>query len=492
MKNEPSTVWSPSSPQAAPLNNGTPPLVQALITYDHLQRRRYHVPAHAGFNLLPPELDLVRDPYRYDLSELEGLDVLSEPFESILEAQAQVASLFGVAQSYFLINGASVGLMTALLSTVKPGDTVLLPRNAHRSVLSGLILTGAKPVWFLPERLPEWGLWGSVTPEQVLAQLEAHPEAKALFITSPTYEGLGSDVAALAKLCRARGVYLVVDEAHGGLWPFSQQLPTSATQLGADAVIHSMHKSGGSLTQSALAHLPLGSRIDPAMFQQCLNTLQTTSPSYLLLASLEASCHALASQDGQRRVAALMAQTQALRAELGAKLKNFCLFEALGRQAELCDPCKLYLIHPHESGADWGARLEAEQQLAYESASPDGVLYLANLGLQPEDFEALKTALLHEDKTHGRERATQASLHDALAPKSPMILLPEMVMLPRDAFFAHGEQVSPERAVGRIAKETIVHCPPGIPVLFPGERVLPAHLPFLPKPGVLVVSDVTS
>lgn len=488
MKNEPSTVWSPSSPQAAPLSNGAPPLVQALTTYDHLQRRRYHVPAHAGFNLLPPEWDLVRDPYRYDLSELEGLDVLSEPFESILEAQAQVAELFGVAQSYFLINGASVGLMAALLSTVKPGDTVLLPRNVHRSVLSGLILTGAKPVWFLPERLPEWGLWGAVTPAQVTAQLDTHPEVKALFITSPTYEGLGSDVAALAKLCRERNIYLIVDEAHGGLWPFSAQLPTSAAHLGADAVIHSMHKSGGSLTQSALAHLPKGSRIDPAVFQQCLNTLQTTSPSYLLMASLEASCHALASTEGQRRINSLLEQTHALRAQLNANLKAFRLFETKGEQAAFCDPCKLYFIHPTESGEDWATRLEEDQQMAYESASPYGALYLANLGLQPEDFEYLQTALLAEDKVSGEAEPVQSKTQERLEQQNPAVLVPEMALLPRDAFFAPSEQVSTELAVGRIAKETVVHCPPGIPVLFPGERVLPAHLPFLPENGLLVVA----
>ena len=537
MKNEPSTVWNPSSPLALPPScetgphspetsgngRGTPPpLVQALIEYNHLQRRRYHVPAHAGLNLLPPAWDLALDPYRYDLSELDGLDVLSEPADTLLEAQAQVAQLFGVAHSYFLINGASVGLMAALISAVRPGETVLLPRNVHRAVLSGFIMTGAKPVWFLPERLPEWGLWGGVKPAQVEAQLKAHPEAKALVITSPTYEGLGSDVAALAQCCRARGVLLIVDEAHGSLWPFSEALPTSAAHLGADAVIHSMHKSGGSLTQSALAHLPHGSRIDPAVFQQSLNTLQSTSPSYLLMASLEASCHALVSEDGQRRVADLLAQTQSLRASLKAQLKTFRLFEGQDHQVPYCDPCKLYLIHPHEPGDDWGARLEGERQLAYESASPYGVLYLANLGLQPDDWAYLQASLLAEDKrttvspvssnldsgldagsTTGQTREDLAeALHEtknqpatlqaALERQNPAVLLPEMALLPREAFFAPGERVTPAQALGRMSKETVVHCPPGIPVLLPGERVLPAHLPFLPEQGLLVVVNETA
>jgi arginine decarboxylase len=496
MKSEPSTVWSLSSPQLPALpsmEGGAPPLTQALIDYQNQQRRRYHVPAHAGLSLLPPAWDLVRDPYRYDLSELEGLDVLSEPFESILEAQTRIAELFGVAHSYLLINGASVGLTAAMLSVLKPGETVLLPRNVHRSVLSGLILAGARPVWFLPERLPEWGLWGAVSPTEVEAQLAAHPEAKALFITSPTYEGIGSDVTALAELCRSRGICLIVDEAHGGLWPFSEQLPTSAVHLGADIVIHSMHKSGCSLTQSALAHLPKGSKIDPAVLQQALNTLQTTSPSYLLMSSLEATCHALASPAGRERLHAHLERTHRLRENFKANLTAFQLFEPLAPQTRYWDPCKLYLTLPQESGEDWGARLEEEQQLSYESASPYGVLYLSNLGLLDEDLDVLQARLLAEDarlsKAATEKTSSGKSIQAELEAQNPSILVPEMALLPRDAFFAPGEHVPTTQAVGRIAKETVVHCPPGIPVLFPGERITPAHLPFLPEAGLLVVAE---
>jgi len=308
---------------------------------------------------------------------------------------------------------------------------------------------------------------------------------------------LGSDVAALAELCHARGVYLIIDEAHGGLWPFSKQLPTSATQLGTDVVIHSMHKSGGSLTQSALAHLPHGSRIDPAVFQQALNTLQTTSPSYLLMSSLEATCHVLASHEGQQRLESHLERTRAFRARLSAGLSQLKLFEPQAEpktaQAKAWDPTKLYLTHPSESGEDWGARLEAERGISYESASPDGVLYLANLGLADEDLLALESELLAED--HAIQQANESnsenaeSRQPAQALPDPAVLIPEMAMNPREAFFAPGEHCSPSQAVGRIAKETIVHCPPGIPMLFPGERILPAHVPLLPEDGLLVVSD---
>lgn len=460
------------------------PLVEALKTYDRHDRRRFHVPAHAGQNLYGSTFELLADPFRFDLTELDGLDVLSEPSGVIADAQARIAQLFGVAHSFMLVNGASVGLMAAMLSVVQPGEKVLVPRNAHRSVLSGLILTGAKPVWFLPERLPEWGLWGQVTVEHVQRELYAQPDIKALFVTSPTYEGLGSDIKAIAQLCKSRGVALVVDEAHGSLWPLSDELPVSACQSGADVVIHSLHKSGGSLTQSALAHLPQGSAVSPEDFQQALNTLQTTSPSYLLMASLDAACDFLSSNKGKQRIDLLLQEVDAIRDRFQNDLKVIRCFEPEGDAARFWDPCKFYLKHPFETGEDWGARLEDERQIAYESASPDGVLYLANLGLDDGDFAFFQQLILDEDK---RLQGQAFPLNEAEEEVSAL-LTPEIALQPRDAFFAKGEKVAIDDSLGRIAKETVVHCPPGIPVLMPGERIQPGHLPLLPESGVLVVS----
>lgn len=460
-----------------------PPLVQALKDYDRLRRRRFHVPAHAGQNFADTEI--LSDPYRFDLTELDGLDVLSEPNGCLLDAQAQTAAIFGVGHSYFLVNGATVGLMAAMLAIVKPGEKVLLSRNVHRSVLSGLILAGAEPVWLLPERLPEWELWGSVPIEAVEAHLIAQPDIKALFITAPTYEGIGSDIPGLAELCRERGVFLVVDEAHGSLWPFCEALPVSACGADCDVVIHSMHKSGGSLTQGALAHLPRGSRVDPTLFQQALNTLQTTSPSYLLMASLDSSIHFLASSAGQTRIQTLLNQTTELRTVLSERLKRFRLFSPSDGSIGSWDPCKLYFTHPTRCGEDWASDFEERHRIAYESASSNGTLYLANLGLEDDDFEAMRAVFLAEDLKMDSTASIDRPIRDTF---DSSILLPEMAMLPRDAFFAPGCHITPENAIGRIAKETIVHCPPGIPVLFPGERIHEAHLPYLADNGVLVIA----
>ncbi|WP_373533542.1 aminotransferase class I/II-fold pyridoxal phosphate-dependent enzyme [Vampirovibrio sp.] len=456
------------------------PLVEALIRYDRHDRRRFHVPAHAGQNL--SGFNLLADPFRYDLTELDGLDVLSEPSGPIAETQALMAEVFGVAHSFMLINGASVGLMAAMLSLVQPGDKVLVARNVHRAVLSGLILTGAHPVWFLPDQLAEWGLWGGVSVEQVHAQLTAHPDVKALFITAPTYEGIGSDTAAIAQCCRNAGVALVVDEAHGSLWPLTSELPQSACHSGADLVIHSLHKSGGSLTQGALAHLPANSRVDADIFQQALNTLQTTSPSYLLMASLESTCAFLGSTAGQARIQQLLGQVGVLRQHFKQKLTQLRLYVPPEENLRFWDPCKFYFSHPLECGEDWGARLEIDPGIAYESANPSGVLYLANIGLSDSDFKAFQQMILYED-----QRIPAFAGPSTTAPELE-VCLPEIVMPPRNAFFALGETVAAHQAPGRIAKETVVHCPPGIPVLMPGERIQAYHLPLLPEAGVMVVS----
>lgn len=481
MKSVHSTGWNrlePPSPSS--------PLVAAIEQYLNLERRRFHVPAHSGFSPLPQGLDLVRrDPFRYDLTEVEGLDVLSEPAGCLLEAQRRAAGLYGVAHSYFLVNGASVGLMAAMLSVAGPGDQVLLPRNVHRSVLGGLILSGAEPVWMLPEALEDWGLWGAVSVESVQAALRAHPRVKALFLSAPTYEGLGSDVAALAETCRARGVKLVVDEAHGGLWPFSEAMPPSACQMKVDAVIHSLHKSVGSLTQTALAHLPHGSGIDPAGFQQALNLLHTTSPSYLLMANLDATIGWLGGEDFRARLRAWLLSVSELRQDLQRELKVLRLF--VPPQEQFWDPAKLYFVHPFESGEDWGPRLEETGPVAYESASPYGVLYLANIGLGPEDYAAFRRAMLAED---ARWQANpESEIREPLAIKdfARHAVLPEMAMTPREAFFAPGEAIPSVAAQGRVAKETVVHCPPGIPVLMPGERIQARHVPLLPE-TVMVLS----
>jgi len=465
-----------------------PPLSQALTHYDSHGRHRFHVPAHAGHGERLGASVFLSDPYRYDLTELDGLDVLSDPEGCLADSQASIASIFKVAHSFLLVNGATVGIEATLLASLKPGDKVLLPRNVHRSVVSGLVLTGAQPIWFLPERFSHWGLWGGVSLESIERELKKQPNIKALVITSPTYEGIGSDIKSIATLCRNKSVLLIVDEAHGSLWPLSDRLPQSAAHSLADCVIHSIHKSAGCLTQGALAHLPHHSRVSSAAYQQALNLLQTTSPSYLLMASIEACCHFWHSKEGQERLNNWLDQVLELRVQVPLLLKTLSLFEAENpQQAQLCDPSKLYWTHPQIQGDDWGSAFEEELKLAYESASPYGVLYLMNPGLENDDFKTFAGLMQKGEARLEASDSKTVSCQKALESQNPSVLIPELAFSPREAFFSESEHVNIENALGRIAHEMIVRCPPGIPVLIPGERISEAHLPFLPEHGIRVI-----
>lgn len=451
------------------------PLSQALEHYQTHERRRFHMPGHMGRSLVDVP-GITEAAYRSDLTELDGLDVLSEPEGRIQESQQQAAKTFGAARSFFLVNGASVGIQAAMLAGLKPGNKVLLPRNVHRSVLSGLIITGAEPIWLLPDPLPDWGIWGAVNPETVEGLLRQYPDVKALVIASPTYEGIGSDTAALSAICRKHGALFIVDEAHGSLWPLSERLPDSALNTDCDAVIHSLHKAAGSLTQSAIAHLPTGSRVDPERYQQALNTLHTTSPSYLLLASLDATVAFLGSDAGRRRIDTLLDETRRLRDMLDNRLRHFRLLSPV--DTERLGMTKLYLTSPDESGESWGYRMEAKRQLAFEAVSPYGVLYQCGIGLSREDADFFIAQFAAEDagmpETSGKP-AWQAPV------------LPRISLTPREAFFAPGERLPKRACAGRISRETVVHCPPGIPVLMPGEVIAADQLPLLPDTVDVVV-----
>lgn len=442
------------------------PLCNALLDVNALNRDRFYVPAHAGKSRSSVFETILATPLSFDLTELPELDVLGNSKGVLADSQAQAAQLYGVAQTFYLINGASVGLMAALMASgASEGNTILVARNCHRAVVQGLILTGATPTWHLPTFIPELGLWGAVDLSVLESQLAQQP--KAFVLTHPTYEGLPSDIAAVAALCQQYGVMLIVDEAHGALWPLSSDFPLSACEVGADIVVHSLHKSAGSLTQSALLHLPHGSLVESHAVQEALNVLQTTSPSYLLLASIESTMADWASDLGKARLSHWGAKNKALKQWIGQNLQYIQCYSADDSVHQL------FLWSDRVDGQTMGAWLETEHSIGYEAATPYGVLLMLNSGLSEDVLERLKSVLLILDARLGGL--------PVLTPPPSQFVLPTMAMTPREAFFSPSQQVTPLDSVGCVSKQVVATCPPGIPILMPGEVIQVHHCSHLPQ-----------
>jgi arginine decarboxylase len=471
------------------------PLIDALVAYAKLKRRRFHVPGHGGQFFWTGELaekahalGFQSHLLQHDLSEVEGLDVLSIPEGVIAESQTLTALRCGVSRSFYLVNGASVGLHAALLATFQPEELVLMPRNVHRAISAAMVLSGIRPAWFTPTWEEAWGIWGAVTLEQLQDAFEQHPTAKGIVITSPTYEGIVSDLQAIAHWCQAKNLRLIVDEAHGSLFGHVPNTPASATQFhGVDAVIQSFHKTVGSLTQSAVLHLPHGSSLSAVRVQETLNHLQSTSPNYLLLASLDLSSAWLGSLEGQAQRQSVWRNIKALRQRIHG-MTAFKLLETPKANADL-DKMRLYLRHAYCQGHDWAEALEQNHGLSYELANPYGALFIAQMGHTPPDFVAFMQGLqalakLYPKHKHPSVQGNETPFFTPLT--SPVLPTVDACLSPRDAFFSASTQHPiDEKIIGRLSGETIVSCPPGIPVLLSGERIQAGHLPFLSHRDVI-------
>jgi arginine/lysine/ornithine decarboxylase len=470
------------------------PLLDAVAHYPTLKRLPFHVPGHGGnAHTLPPALQDafvtlgLNAALRHDLTELDGLDVLATPDAPdgvIHQSQALTAQRWGVRQSFYLVNGSSVGLHAALLAILPPKGKILVPRNAHRAVLAGLILCDAQPVWCLPQWEATYGCWGGLTLETLQAHHQRHPDLTAVLVTSPTYEGIVSPIESLSDYCQQHGLYLIVDEAHGAHLALSTVLPVSACHSHADAVIQSVHKTLGSLTQTALLHLPQGSKVSAERMQQVLGHLQTTSPSYLLLSSIDAVSAFWWSEAGQAHIASQLAALKEFRSALATLLPSKGFHLLSHPQA---DPFRLYIRHSLGLSSEaWAVELEDTHGLSFERLNLDGALYLA----QPLHSPTLwHTFIKRWQNLPSMTGATTPQ--PTLTPISaPRVALPEQVMTPREAFYLPSQSCPVGEAVGRMSAETIVACPPGIPILLTGERISASVVAQLQQSTVQVVLGV--
>ena len=241
------------------------PIVEALQKAYDKPSYQFHIPGHTrGTGVLKSFKNLIGSKaLKVDTTdEFDNLGTLTPPTGAIAEAQELAAETFGAGKTFFLLNGSTIGNLALAMGTTKKGQKIITNRNCHRSLLTGMIISGAEPVWLVPEKLEEWGLWGSIRPEKIEKLLKTTKNVGAVWITNPTYEGVISDIKAISNLCKKYNVPLIVDEAHGSLWNFNDSFPTPALKLGADAVIQSLHKTGGSMSQSSMLHIAKNSMLD--------------------------------------------------------------------------------------------------------------------------------------------------------------------------------------------------------------------------------------
>src|SRR5574344_893527 len=268
------------------------PLVEALGNFYKNPMMQFHIPGHTGgHGAYQPFKKLVGDrALSLDTTdEFDNLGTLHPATGPIKEAQGLAAAAFGAQRTFYLLGGSTLGNLTLAMCMSKRGNKVIVNRNCHRSILTGMIISGAEPLWIIPQKFEDWGIWGNTTPESVENMLTNHDDVGMVWITNPTYEGVVSDIKSISIICKKHGVPLIIDEAHGSLWNFNEHLPESALKLGADAVVHSLHKTGGSMSQTSMLHIAQNSMLDCDGVEKALKLLTTTSPSLLLLGSLDAA-----------------------------------------------------------------------------------------------------------------------------------------------------------------------------------------------------------
>ena len=434
----------------------TAPLIDALADRAARRSGRFHVPGHKGRAIDPMLADAWGDCWAWDLTELDGLDNWAAPQGAIAAAQTLAADCFGAAATRFLVNGATGGITAAIAAVCGDGDELIVARNAHQSVLSGLILSGARPVWVWPEVDRAWQLPTGVAPAAIAQALDAHPRAKGVVIVSPTYHGWVSDVRAIAALTRSRRIPLIVDAAHGAHFGLHPALPESPLAAGADLVVASAHKTLGSLTQSALLHINYGAAIDRSRLEQALRWVTSSSPSYLLMASL----------DGARRRAALSGFS-----DWAATLDRVDrVRSALGHDASLrvlagesLDRSRLTVHLPGWNGYEVDEILDRDWGITAELSSPHHVTFIWTPANSEAEGDRLVVAL---------QALARSPQDPALLPAWIGLAPPSSAPLtPREASQAPTEVVAIEQAIGRIAAESVCPYPPGIPAIVPGERV---------------------
>ncbi|WP_077614440.1 aminotransferase class I/II-fold pyridoxal phosphate-dependent enzyme [Caenibacillus caldisaponilyticus] len=459
------------------MNQQDTPLFSGLLHYIKNNPLPFHIPGHKkgrGMDRAFREF-MGENALAIDLINIAPLDDLHHPHGMIQDAQKLAAEAFGADATFFSVQGTSGAIMAMVLAATRPGEKILVPRNVHKSVLSAIIFSGAIPVFIYPEIDRTLGISHGVTTDAVAKALEQHPDAKALLVINPTYYGVCADLKRIVELAHAKNIPVLVDEAHGVHIHFHERLPMSAMQAGADMAATSVHKLGGSMTQSSVLNVREG-LVSAKHVQAILSMITTTSTSYLLLASLDAARRFLATE-GRERLSEAIRLAEAARTAINEIDGLYCPGkEILQTSATYAlDPTKL-LISVKDlgmTGYEAEVWLRDHHRIEVELSDLYNILCIVTPGDDQTSISALIAALKEMAAAHrGRGTACrEMPVHVAA--------MPRLALSPRDAFYAETESVPFRESVGRIIAEFVMVYPPGIPIFTPGEIINGENLDFI-------------
>lgn len=413
----------------------------------------------------------------FDFTEVYGLDDLYHPEEIIKQALDRIKNLYNTCESYILVNGSTVGILSAITGCTKKGDSILIARNCHKSVYNAVEIWDLKPTYIMPQNINSF--MGEITPEAVEKCLENNSDIKVCVVTSPTYEGVVSDIKSIAKVCHKKGVVLIVDEAHGSHLMFHNYFPNSAIQSGADIVIHSTHKTLTSLTGTGLLHI-CSNRVDKELVKKRLSTFQTSSPNYLMICSVD-NCICEIIENGEKLFADYTKRLNNFYLQCG-KLRNIEVYS--GENSFAFDKSKIVIMTKNTSlsGIELQNILREKYHMETEMASADYIIGMTSIYDTDSGFDRLVSALFEIDKDISCVEKEMFSLN----------YIPKIKKIPGQVECMKKELVDIDKAVDRISAEYIYAYPPGIPIVAVGEIIdenVVTTIKFLLKKGVNVVSS---
>lgn len=432
-------------------------LYSRLKAYSDTDYYGFHMPGHKRNQIRFGE----GLPYGIDITEIEGFDDLHHADGIIKEAQQEAARLYGAEETKFLVNGSTAGILSAVLGCTKKGDQILVARNCHKSVYHAIFLNELEPVYLWPGFSRQFQLNTEISVSAVKAALTKHSRIKAVVIVSPTYDGVVSDIESIAEAVHERGIPLIVDEAHGAHFGFHPYFPENALKKGADVVIHSLHKTLPSLTQTALLHMR-GEYIDKRRISSYLDMLQSSSPSYILMASIH-ECIRMLREEKEQLFEPYVRNLDTLRKNL-QNLKHLKLV-----QTEHYDRSKLVISvrHTDMSGRELYRELLEKYHLQMEMAAGSYVLAMTSPGDTKEGFARLEQALFELDAAAGlRENVQEDDI--AKLPENPVICTSAKTAL---CGAKETTYLPVEKSEGMISLEYAYLYPPGCPMIVPGERI---------------------